>query len=110
MITIKQSGDFLKTERFLKKSLGTNYMQILHKYGKLGVQQLAAATPVDTGLTAASWGYEIDKNEDGYSIVWYNTNVVDGWANVALLLQYGHGTGGGGYVEGIDYINPALSK
>lgn len=108
MISIRQRGDFKDTEKLLKKSLGRNYIDVLEKYAQQGVAALSAATPVDTGLTAISWNYEIIQNENGFSINWNNSNVEDGWANVAILLQYGHGTGTGGYVVGRDYINPAL--
>ncbi len=107
MISIRQKGNFEKTEKFLKRSLGRNYMTILDKYALEGVAALSAITPVDTGLTASSWYYDIIQNEDGYSIVWKNANVQNG-LNVAVLLQYGHATRNGGYVQGIDYINPAL--
>ena len=82
--------------------------RILNKYGQKGVEALASATPKDTGLTADSWGYEIKKGPNETSITWTNSNVVDGWFNVALMIQYGHGTATGVYVEGIDYINPAI--
>ncbi len=108
MFSILQRGDFKKTEQFLKKSLGRDYLSVLEKYAQQGVAALSAATPVDTGLTAASWQYKIIQNDDGFSIVWENTNVSQGWANIAILLQYGHGTRNGGYVSGRDYINPAL--
>ena len=108
LVTLISKGDFRKTEKLLKKSLGRNYIEVLRRYGEQGVQALAANTPVDTGKTAASWSYKIVENNDGISVVWENSNVVNGWANVAILLQYGHGTRNGGYVMGRDYINPAL--
>lgn len=107
-IRFNHKGDFKKTEKFLKKSLGVNYREILDKYGKQGVAALSSATPVDTGQTASSWYYEIIQNQDGYSIVWKNSNVEKG-VNIAVILQYGHATKNGGYVRGIDYINPALT-
>lgn len=107
MISIKQKGNFSKTEKFLKKSFGKNYLNVLEKYAQQGVAALSAATPVDSGLTAISWEYEIIQNNSSISIVWKNTNANKG-ANIALLLQYGHGTRNGGYVSGRDYINPAL--
>lgn len=107
MISIKQRGDFSKTEKFLKKSFGRNYIDVLDKYGQQGVLALSAATPVDAGLTADSWDYKIIQNKSSISIVWENSNVNKG-VNIAILLQYGHGTRNGGYVNGIDYINPAL--
>lgn len=107
MIRIKQRGNFKKTEKLLKKSLGRDYRKVLEKYGEQGVKALSAATPVDTGLTATSWNYEIIQNEDGLSVVWNNTNVQK-YVNIAIILQYGHATRNGGYVAGRDYINPAL--
>lgn len=100
-------GNFKKTEKLLKKSLGKDYRSVLEKFAQQGVRALSAATPVDTGVTAASWSYEIIQNEGSLSVVWKNSNVQKG-VNIALLLQYGHGTRNGGYVIGRDYINPAL--
>lgn len=108
MISITSKGDFKKTEKLLKKSLGRNYRAVLEKYGQRGVLALTAATPIDTGLTAASWDYEIVQENGSISVVWTNSNVQKGYCNIALILQYGHGTRNGGYVEGRDYINPAL--
>lgn len=107
MISFRQRGDFNKTEKFLKKSLGRDYRSVLEKYGQQGVSALSAVTPVHTGLTASSWSYEIIQNGSNISVVWKNSNIQNG-LNIALILQYGHGTRGGGYVSGIDYINPAL--
>lgn len=107
MIHIKQRGDFSKTEKFLKKSFGRDYIGVLEKYGQQGVAALSAATSIDTGLTSISWSYEIIQNDDSISIVWENSNVQKG-VNIAIILQYGHGTRNGGYVSGRDYINPAL--
>lgn len=107
MISFKQKGDFKNLEKYLKKSFGRKYMKVLEKYAQEGVSNLSAYTPVDTGSTASSWYYEIIQNDDSISIVWNNANIKNG-INIALLLQYGHGTRNGGYVEGIDYINPAL--
>lgn len=107
MITFKQKGDFGKTEKFLKKSLGRNYVSVLEKYGQQGVAALSASTPVRTGLTATSWSYEIIQNGSSISVIWKNSNIQKG-VNIALILQYGHGTKNGGYVRGRDYINPAL--
>ena len=107
MIGIKSKGDFGKTENFFKKIKNKVYLSKLDKYGKIGAERLAQYTPVDTGLTAASWKYEIEYRENGVAVVWSNTNV-NKHVNIALILQYGHGTRNGGYVEGRDYINPAL--
>lgn len=107
MIKFRQKGDFSKTEKFLKKSMGRNYLNVLDKYGRYGVEALTAATPVDSGMTAVSWSYKIIQNDNGVSVTWYNDNVNKG-VNIAIILQYGHATRNGGWVEGRDYINPAL--
>lgn len=107
MIVIKQSGSFKNTESFLKKASRINVRDILDKYGREGVAALASATPVDSGLTASSWGYEVHVSRNTYSITWTNSNVVDG-VPIAIILQYGHRTKNGGYVRGRDYINPAI--
>lgn len=109
MFTLFSKGDFNTLEKYLKKSLGRNYRSVLEKYGQMGVQALAAATPVDTGRTASSWTYDIIENESKgtMSIEFRNTNIIKG-VNIALILQYGHATRNGGYVAGRDYINPAL--
>lgn len=106
-ISFRQRGNFDKTEKFLKKSFGRDYLGVLEKYARQGVAALSGATPVKTGLTAASWNYKIIQNDSSLSIIWENSNVNKG-VNIALILQYGHGTRNGGYVEGRDYINPAL--
>lgn len=108
MIGVRVEGDFKNTEGFLKKVKERRYLKILDEYGKVGVESLSLATPKDTGITAGSWGYEIQKEQNGYVIYWTNTNNVDGWFYVAIALQYGHGTRNGGYVMGRDYINPAM--
>lgn len=107
MIQVKHIGSFGKLERFLSRAKNMNTLAILQKYGEKGVQALSEATPVRTGATASSWGYEITESNGSYQIIWTNSNIQDGYS-VALLIQYGHGTGTGGYVQGIDYINPAL--
>lgn len=107
MITFRQKGNFKKTEKLLKKSLGRDYISILKKYGEYGVRALSAATPIETGVTAMSWSYEIIQNNSSISVVWNNSNIHKG-INIALILQYGHATRNGGWVEGVDYINPAL--
>jgi hypothetical protein len=106
-ITVEASGSFANTVRFLQKVAKGEIFQILNQYGPIGVSALSAATPTETGETAQSWTYEIRRSKGSYSIVWKNTHIVDG-ANIALLLQYGHGTGTGGYIQGRDYINPAM--
>lgn len=107
MIQVKQHGSFKRTLSFLHNILRFDYKLILKKYGERGVSALSAATPVDSGVTADSWKYNIEETKNGFSITWSNTNLNDG-VNVAILLQYGHGTRNGGYVVGRDYINPAI--
>lgn len=107
MISLTQSGDFKKTEKLLKKTLGNDWMTILDQYGREGVRALSQATPKDTGLTAASWDYEIVKKNNTVTVTWKNKNINKG-VNIAIILQYGHATGNGRYVQGVDYINPAL--
>ena len=106
-IAIRQKGDFSKTTNFLKGLSKLDYQRVLDRYGCEGVRQLAAATPVDSGLTASSWSYEINISKSSASIYFTNTNIQNG-IPIAIILQYGHGTGSGGYVRGRDYINPAL--
>jgi hypothetical protein len=107
MIVVKHKGDFRKTDNFLRRISKTDFRSILEKYGREGVAALAAATPVDSGLTASSWSYEITISNGRYVIAWSNSNVNKG-VPVAIILQYGHGTRNGGWVEGRDYINPAI--
>ena len=108
MISFKHVGDFEKSRKFFNRVSTRSYLtDVLDKYGKQGVAALAAVTPIDTGLTASSWGYEISVSRDSCSITWTNSNAPEG-VPVAILLQYGHATRNGGYVDGIDYINPAL--
>ena len=107
MITITSKGDFAKTFSFLNASKKINLNSILDKYGKEGVSLLSANTPIDSGKTSTSWTYKIENSKGKTSINWYNTNVING-VNIAIILQYGHGTQNGGYISGRDYINPAL--
>ena len=106
-ISFSSKGDFSKTIKFLNKVKNVKINNILSKYGKIGVNALSQATPKDSGVTSRSWNYKIEVNNNNASIVWYNTNVVKG-VNIAVILQYGHGTRNGGWVEGRDYINPAM--
>ena len=106
-ISFTSKGDFSKTIKFLNKVKNVKINDILSKYGKIGVNALSQATPKDSGVTSQSWNYRIEVNNNNASIVWYNTNVVKG-VNIAVILQYGHGTRNGGWVEGRDYINPAM--
>lgn len=107
MIEIKQNGDFGKVTGWLEGLKESINDGILNKYGKIGVEALRNATPVDSGLTAASWSYEIVREKGRATIEFHNSNI-NNHVNIALILQYGHGTGTGGWVEGRDYINPAL--
>lgn len=107
MIRFKHKGDFKHTEHFFKKVRERSYLNALKRYGQAGVKALSSATPVESGATAAAWSYEITQTNGGYSIFWTNSNINNG-VNIAVILQYGHGTGTGGYVQGIDYINPAI--
>ena len=107
MITIRQKGDFEKLTRYLIKNKRSLKNIDLNQYGKEGVAALMSATPVDTGLTANSWYYEITQSNGRASIAFYNSNVQRG-IPIAIILQMGHGTGTGGWVEGRDYINPAI--
>lgn len=108
-VTFTSKGDFSNTYKFLNKISNQRFVtRILNKYGRLGVEALRDATPVDSGLTAASWDYEIVMGDGQARIVFTNSNLGNDWFPVALMLQYGHGTGTGGWVEGRDYINPAI--
>lgn len=107
MITITSKGSFKNIDTFLGIIRQNSILKVLDKYGKLGVDALSDATPIRSGLTSSSWNYKVEKSGGYYRIIWSNSNVQNG-ANVAILLQYGHGTGTGGYVHGEDYINPAI--
>ena len=107
MISFSQKGDFSKTARYLNRIKNPSNLTIFDKYGRAGVSALSSATPVDTGKTAESWYYKIEKNSEATSIVFCNSNINEG-VPIAIILQYGHGTGTGGYVQGRDYINPAI--
>ena len=107
MITINHYGDFKKLTNFLEKMKRMFDVSMLDKYGREGVAALSAATPVDSGKTASSWTYEIKDIKDGVALTFDNTNIQNG-VSIAIILQYGHGTRNGGWVEGRDYINPAI--
>ena len=107
MIKLSKKGGFANTEKFFKKIGQGDYLKGLQYYAEAGVSALMEATPKDTGKTAASWGYTINKTKTGVTITWNNSNINDG-VNIAMIIQYGHGTPSGYYVEGVDYINPAL--
>ena len=106
-ITFTHKGDFSKSKNFLQELKEQKFFNQLNVYAQEGVLALSSATPVDTGKTAASWTYEIERASDHVSVIWSNTNVNHG-VNIALILRLGHGTRTGGYVVGRDYINPAL--
>lgn len=107
MITFRQKGDFSKLNHYFEKLKEGIKIGDLDKYGRAGVEALSNATPKDTGQTASSWYYEIKRSNDSVSIQFKNSNVHEG-VPIAVILQYGHGTGTGGWVEGRDYINPAI--
>lgn len=107
MISFKSKGDFSDLNSFLERAKETIKLGDLDRYGREGVAALAAATPKDTGRTAESWHYEIIREKESVSISFYNTNIQNG-VPIAILLQYGHGTRNGGWVEGRDYINPVI--
>lgn len=107
MITFKQKGDFKKLNSFLERSKNALQLGELDKYAMRVVEALRNSTPIDSGETAKSWGYRIERRKDRVSIVFTNDNIQNG-VPIAVILQYGHGTGWGGYVEGRDYINPAV--
>ena len=107
MLRFESRGDFKNTERFLKKMSSVDIASALKSLAQEGVRALAAATPVDSGLAADSWGFEITRSRNSASITWTNSDVESGFP-VAIMLQYGHGTRNGGYVKGRDYINPAM--
>lgn len=107
-IHIKQKGYFKQTLGILDTLAGTSFEPVLRLYGQKGVEALAAATPVDTGKTAESWKFRIDKDHGSLVLNWYNTNSNEG-VNIAILLQYGHVGPGNAYVSGRDYINPAIA-
>lgn len=107
MIRFTTGGSTRNTENFLQRIIHGDLYSKLETYGRLGVDRLRQATPIESSLTADSWEYEIEEKNGSYTLWWLNTNEIDGF-NVAVGLQYGHGTGTGGWVAGYDYINPAL--
>ena len=107
MISFRQKGDFSKLTRFLERAKNLVHLSDLDRYGREGVAALASVTPVDTGKTAASWYYDIKINKESASITFNNSNIQNG-VPIAIILQYGHGTRNGGWVEGRDYINPVI--
>lgn len=107
MIEFRHKGDFVKTTKYLTRAKKGVHLSSLNKYGREGVAALASATPVDTGLTASSWYYEIKQKSGVVEISFCNSNIQNG-VPIAIILQYGHATRNGGWVEGRDYINPAI--
>lgn len=107
MITFRQKGDFSKLNSYLERLKEVVKLGDLNKYGRQGVQALSSATPIESGETANSWYYEINRTKESVSISFHNSNINNG-VPIAIILQYGHGTGTGGWVEGRDYINPAI--
>lgn len=109
MITIKCTGDFKNTTKFLERARKLSIQQILERYGQEGVKALQAATPIDTGETSSMWGYKVSTGRNSSSITWTNDSINDG-IPIVILIQYGHGTKNGGYVSGVDFINPAIQN
>lgn len=107
MISIDQKGDFAALTTYLNKLNKQNNIEILNKYGKEGIRLLSSATPVRSGKTAASWYYKIEQSKNTISLNFYNSNINKG-VPIAIILQYGHGTRNGGWVQGRDYINPVV--
>lgn len=107
MISFKQKGDFRKLDRYLERVKEAARVGILDKYGAEGVKALSAETPVESGKTASSWYYEIRRSNGSVKLEFLNSNINEG-VPIAIILQYGHGTNNGGWVEGKDYINPAI--
>lgn len=107
MISFRHQGDFSKLTGFLERAKEVVHIGVLDKYGRRGVEALSAATPIESGLTAESWYYKIENKNGSATITFYNSNIQNG-VPIAIILQYGHGTRNGGWVEGRDYINPAI--
>lgn len=108
MISVKHKGNFSNIERFFNRVLKRNYLNILSDYAQRGVEALQAATPVESGETAAAWNYEIE-SANGITTIWFTNSHQNDGVSVAVLLIYGHGTRNGGYVEGVDFVSPALA-
>lgn len=107
IITVKHKGSFKNTERFFNRVLRKDYMQTLRRFGDIGVELLREATPVDSGITAESWDYTIEEGDGTVSVVWTNSHENDG-VNIAILVIYGHGLHNGGYVQGDNFVTPAI--
>lgn len=107
MISLSSNGSWRKTEAYLLKLKKMDISKILESYGQRGVDALSSATPLETGRAAHAWGYEVTRKDNSFRIIWTNSDVENGFP-VVIMLQYGHGTGTGGYVQGQDFINPAI--
>ena len=107
MITFTHKGDFKNTERFLTNVKKNEYFRILNRWGQIGVTALSNATPIDTGLTASSWSYTVRFSKGMCFLSWHNSHIVDN-VQIAIILQYGHATKAGTFVQGRDYVNPAM--
>ena len=107
MISFKSKGAFNKTQSFLEKAKRLEIQSVLERYGSVGVSALSSATPVESGATASAWYYEVSIKRGAYTITFFNSNVNKG-VPIAIILQYGHGTRNGGWVNGRDYINPSI--
>lgn len=107
-VSFKIVKDWVKTKKYLHDMESEPYLKVLDRCGQMGVEALRANTPVDSGKTAASWSYKVERSLGRTTIVWFNSNILKNGQPLAIMLQYGHGTGTGGYVMGRDYINPAL--
>lgn len=110
IVSLSHHGSFNKTERMFEKLKQLFGKGQLDKYGELGVEYLKQYTPKDTGLTSESWRYVITQTKEGYELSWVNDNIKDDYVHIAIILQYGHATKNGTWVEGVDYLNPALRK
>lgn len=106
--SVKGGNDFRKANGFLERCLEVAKLGYLDRYGRRGVEALSAATPIDTGLAASSWSYDIERSDGQVRLTWHNSDIENG-CNVAVLVQYGHATKSGSWVEGVDFINPALA-
>lgn len=108
MVSIKSKGDFRNFNKFVKHMMDRDYEKVIDRYARMGVKALSEATPIDSGETARSWDYEVHYSKGRTEIVWTNSNVTKYGTPVAILIQYGHHTKSGAFVQGIDFINPAL--
>lgn len=108
MISVSGRGDFRKTREFLNRCIDGDIYADLHLYGRMGVEALSQATPKDTGKSSQSWGYRLIRKRSNPGIEWYNSDTTPQGTPIVILIQYGHATGNGGYVHGVDFINPTM--